>query len=570
MLTNSAVTRSAATRAFFLATAAITIGILWWAHYISFSYTGLALSASFYYLFTVFDQSAATGLLLILIGAVFIARPRWLRPVGAWVGDHVREVALLTAVTFSAGAVFVYDNHPVSMDEYSAWFQGQVFAAGHLAGQFPVPLMDALIPPGFQNYFLAVSHTTGAVASQYWPSFALLLAPFAWLGIPWACNPVISALTLLVIHRLALRLFADREAAGFAVLLTLASPVFFADGISYYSMSAHLLANAVYALLLLEPTPRKTLLAGLVGSIALTLHNPVPHFLFALPWFLWIARQPNAGRLMLCLCAGYLPLSLLLGVGWIEFLHSLHGADAASNPGAHSSQPHSVLDSFIDMVSSGFSLPDLTLLYARVLGLAKIWLWAVPGLMILAVAGAWKSRGDARCRAFVASGVVTLLGYLLVPVDQGHGWGFRYFHSAWMVLPLFAAAALTGSRGTPETKEGFATEDMRAFVTACALLCLVAANVQRAEQIQQLLADEFYNLPRYDKYGKNERRVVFINPNGFYAKDLVQNDPWLRGDVIRMMSYGSSIDEKLMSAQLPQMRRVYDSPHGSVWVWPPQ
>ena len=557
MLTNSAVTRSASTRAFFLASAGITIMILWWAQMLAFGST-MPLSDSFFYLFTALDRPAASVLLLILIGAVLIARPDWLRPVALWLNDRVRIVAALTAATFSAGAVFVYQSHPLSMDEYSAYFQSQVFAAGHLAGQFPVRLLDTLIAPVFQNYFLAVSHTTGAVASQYWPSCALLLTPFTWLGIPWVCNPVISALTLLAIHRLALQLFEDREAAGFAVLLTCASPVFFANGISYYSMPAHLLANTVYALLLLQPTPRKALLAGLVGSIALTLHNPVPHLLFALPWLCWIAWRPNTRFLILYLCAGYLPLSLLLGVGWYEFVHSLPTAGTSSANAAHT-----LIENVAYTLRSTFSPPDPTVLYARLIGLAKIWVWAVPGMMILACAGAWKLRNDTRCRLLVVAALSTLLGYLLVPVDQGHGWGFRYFHSVWMVLPLLAAGVLARSRATPGVPDRFANDDMRAFVTACALLCLIVGVGHRAVQIHEFIGEELNDVP---PYGINERQIVFISPNFFYTKDLVQNDPWLRGNVIRMISHGNAADASLMQACFPQMRRVYDSPHGSVWV----
>jgi hypothetical protein len=563
VLTHSSVIRSAATRAFFLASAAISLGILWWANAISYQYHGPALSGSYYYLFSVFDQTAASGLLVILIVAVFIARPGWLHGVVTGVSEHVNVIASLTVVALSAACIFVYDNHPLSMDEYSAYFQSHVFAAGHLSGHFPPALLDYLVPPGFQNYFLHISRTTGAVAAGYWPSFSLLLTPFTWLGIPWACNPIISGLTLLAMHRLALRLFADREAAGFAVLLTLASPVFFADGISYYSMPAHLLANCLYALLLLSPTPRRALLAGVVGSVALTLHNPVPHLLFAVPWFLWIARQPNGGRLLACLCAGYLPLCLLLGIGWFEFLNSMHNADTVSAASSHGSGPHTFIDSLDNLLASVFSLPTLDVFNARAIGLAKVWAWAVPGLMILAGAGAWKLRRDPRCRLFAASATVTLLGYLLVPVDQGHGWGFRYFHSAWMVLPLLAAGVLTRSRELPDTNNPFASEDMRTFVAACALLCLVIGNVQRAQQIHQFIAEDLYNLPRYEK---NVRQILFINPNAFYTKDLVQNDPWLRGDRILMMSHGSSQDKSLMHDQFPQMRRVVEGPHGSVWV----
>jgi hypothetical protein len=558
MLTGSPVLRSACARSVFLTSAAITIAILWWAFEASYSWIHIPLSASFFYLFTVLDQTAAAVELLILIGAVFLARSGWLGRVAAWLGDHVLVVAAATVVVLSAGALLVYHDHPLSMDEYAAYFQSQAFAAGHLTGRFPTSLLDRLIPPGFQNYFLYVSRDTGAVASAYWPSFALLLTPFTWLGVPWACNPAISALTVLVIHRLALRLFADREAAGFAVLLTIASPVFFADGISYYSMSAHLLANAVYALLLLRPAPYKACVAGLVGSIALTLHNPVPHFLFALPWLLWLARQDKPLRLLACLSAGYLPLCIFLGIGWFKFIHTL-----SQGVPDHTAGPSTVISQATALAGAVFSLPTVDILYARLVGVAKVWVWAVPGLVLLACVGAWKLRSNAQCRLLAASAAITLLGYLLVPVDQGHGWGYRYFHSAWFVLPLLAAGLLARTRAPADKPDSYATDDVRAFVTACAILTLTIGVGHRAVQIHGFIAEALDGLPRYPS---DERRVTFVNTSFFYTADLVQNDPWLRGNVIRMVSRGRPDDTALMREYFPQMQMIYDDPHGSVWV----
>jgi hypothetical protein len=284
----------------------------------------------------------------------------------------------------------------------------------------------------------------------------------------------------------------------------------------------------------------------------------MPHFLFAIPWFVWIARQATAPRLLLCLCAGYLPLCLPLGVGWYQFTHSLPAAGMSAVSGGAS-----LVTSVSHTIDSVFSPPTPGLLYARLIGLAKIWVWAVPGLMILACAGAWKFRHDARCRLLVASGILTLLGYLLVPVDQGHGWGFRYFHSAWMVLPLLAAGVLACSHAPAAVSDRFANDDMRAFVTACALLCLVVGVGQRAVQIHQYIADQLIDVPPYRGTG---RRVMFINTSFSYSDDLVQNDPWLRGNVTRMLSRGLTADADLMHDQFPQMRRVYFGPHGSVWI----
>ena len=173
------------------------------------------------------------------------------------------------------------EDHPLSMDEYAAVFQAKVFAAGAMHGLFPPELLDNLIPHGFQNQFLMVNRETGAVVSAYWPGFSLLLTPFVWLGIPWACNPTLVVASFLLIGRIARDLVTLPLAAGWALLFALASPAFVANGITYYSMSAHLLFNLGFAWLLLVPSPKRIFLAGLVGGFALILHNPFPHAAFA-------------------------------------------------------------------------------------------------------------------------------------------------------------------------------------------------------------------------------------------------------------------------------------------------
>jgi hypothetical protein len=141
-----------------------------------------------------------------------------------FIETHPRRTAAGTTMFLCAGTVFVYHNHPLAMDEYAAVFQSQVFASGHVSAVVPAGLIDWLVPAPFQNYFLNVSHVTGRLASAYWPSFSLMMTPFTWLGIRWACNPLISGLTVIAIHRVARTLSADRDMAGRAVLLTIASP----------------------------------------------------------------------------------------------------------------------------------------------------------------------------------------------------------------------------------------------------------------------------------------------------------------------------------------------------------
>jgi hypothetical protein len=563
MFSNLVVVRSPGARFLFLAGAVVTAAILVWANDLSSTGSARALTPIFFRLFTIDDYAGASCMLLVLLAAALFAGRYGSIPL--WFGRHPGLVAACSALILCCGAWVVYRNSRLCMDEYSQYFQSQIFAAGHLTGQFPLALLDWLIPPGFQDFFLNVSHSTGRVASAYWPSFALLLTPFTWLGIPWACNPIISALTLLAVHRLALRIFGDRESAGLALLLTAASPVFFADGISYYSMPAHLLANTVYALLLIAPTPRRAFLAGLVGSVALTLHNPVPHMLFAVPWVISVLRRPAGLPIAAWLFAGYIPLCLLLGLGWFFFSSNL------THEGVHLSAEMGAGESLMRM-GAAFGLPSNTLLLARLIMLAKLWLWAVPGLLLLAGFGAWKWRRNTPCQLLIASALLTLVGYVLVPVDQGHGWGNRYFHSAWMVLPILAAGALTRvsaagqntiSASDRQAAHIFEDSGTRLFVVACAFLSLVGGTGFRAVQMREFIVQHESQQP---VYSDTEHRVVIIDPQfSFYGQDLVQNDPWLRGAEIRMLSHGQTADAQMMSEHFPDMRRVHTDKFGSVW-----
>ena len=556
MLARLPVVRSGAARALFLSAALLAAGVLFWAQY--FIPRNVALSPIFLRLFADFDAQAASWSLFVLLLAIFLSGIFSGRRLLDWIGNHMLWVAGATTVLLCLGSLVVYCNHPLSMDEYAQFLQSQIFAAGKLSGQFPPALMDWLVPPGFQNYFLSVSKSTGAVISSYWPSFSLLLTPFTALGIPWACNPVISALTLLVAHRLALHIYADRQAAALVVLLTLASPEFLINGISYYSMPAHMLANTLFALLLIEPTRFKALLAGVVGSIALTLHNPFPHLLFALPWILWIAGRKDGIRMICSLMAGYLPLCLLLGFGWLGFMGHVRNVGAPTTAGGDLTSMWHVL--------AVFSLPDATVLLARMIGIAKICVWAVPGLLVLAAAGAWKGWRNPALRLLTISAAATLLGFFLVPVDQGHGWGYRYFHSAWIVLPLLAAGALTRTENSAAMKT-FEDDASRAFVVSCAVLMLLIGGMLRAAQVHRFIASDLAQLPQY--YGTEHRVELLDSSYTFYGADLVQNDPWLRGDVIRMLSQGSANDVRMMARYFPDFHEVFRGPHGAVWSQAP-
>jgi len=507
------------------------------------------------------------NLLLLALAACAFALRRNSGPLAivAFAGAHPWRVAAGALPLLCLGALYAYRNYPLSMDESVALFQARAFAAGALSGRFPPQLLDDLIPKFFQGFFYIVGRPGGEVAGSYWPGFALLLAPFELLGVPWMANPVLGALTLPVVHRLALAVGGSREAAGWALLLTAASPVFVVAAISYYAMAAHLLCNALYALLLLRPTLARVVLAGLLGSFALVLHNPVPHLFFATAFVVWLAARGNFG-LLAALLAAYLPLGVLLGFGWQHFLGTLPSvAAAAAGSGAEQAVATgtSLLGKAWGMITGLFTLPDGRTLAGRLAGLTKIWTWSAAALVVLAAAGCAQLRTNIGARLLAAAFAITFFGYFLVRFDQGHGWGYRYIHAAWFALPVLAALALT--REPPK-----AGDEVRSMACWAVLLSLLAANGLRLVQVETFISRQLNQVPPLARAADPARPdAVFVDlRSGFYTQDMVQNDPFLRAPRIIFVYHGAAAAAALVAQRFPGYTRQASGPWGEHWAAP--
>jgi hypothetical protein len=554
------------TRMLLTASIAITAAIALWMHAIRSDVDAYNTVRIFLSLFLYQDYPAALLMLAVLAMALLPALRSAGLEVARFAGRRPWVLCAVTSVLLAVGARTVYQAHPLSMDEYAALFQSAIFAEGRLVGQLPPDLVDWLVPTGFQGHFLQVSHQTGHVASMYWPGFALILAPFTWLGVPWLANPLLGGLAIVLVHRLALQLTESSEAAGLAALLTLASPAVTVNAISLYSMPAHLVCNSAFVLLLLRPSSARAFLAGLVGSLALVLHNPLPHVLVAVPWLFWLCARPDRLRTVPAIALGYLPLCLILGFGWMQVLAQM-GDGVVPAPVSHAS--HAILPGLIDRLAglNVFRAPDLAVLEDRLMALAKIWLWAVPGLLLLSIAGARVARSEVRCRLLAWSAVFTLMGFLFVPVDQGHGWGFRYFHAAWFTLPLLAVVAIWPVPTTNAAAPGKMAPSMLAgYVAACALLSLTLMTGLRVVQVGQFMSRHLGQIP---VASSGQPKVVLIRwQEGYYSADLVQNDPFMRNRPLMLVTHGEAADARLLAGRFPGLRLLATSATADVWGTP--
>ena len=511
-------------------------------------------SPIFWYLLTAYDTHGNLLLGAIAMLAFLLRRHPAATGLVRFAADHPWRVAAIALPLLAAGAATVYRGYPLSMDEYVAWFQAEAFAAGRLDGRFPPDLMNELLPRFPPGFFFVASRPAGVLTGSYFPGFALLVAPFAWLGIPWATNAVLSALTLPAVHRFALAVTGSREAAGWALLLTLASPVFAVQAFSFYAMPAHLLCNVLFALLLLNPTPARAALAGLVGSLALTLHNPAPHLLFGAVFAGWLLLRRTPLAVFAALAAGYLPLLALLGWGWQQHLASVlaltgtAAQQAAGTPGERLGAA----------AASALVLPGAKILEARIAGLSKVWTWGSAALMVLAAYGYAAARAEPAVRVLAAALLITFLGYFLVPFDQGHGWGFRYLHSVWFVLPMLAGLALARLQDAE-------TRNLAAWAAA---LSLVLANGLRISQVDSFVAKHLAQVPPLARAADPARpEVVFVDPAaGAYVRDMLQNDPFLRGGRVVLYYDGPAAAAALMARRFPDYTRRAEGQWGEQWT----
>ena len=503
---------------------------------------GAPLSPIFSFLFRRNEPAAAWLSAGIIVAAAVLARsPRAPeRFIVSRLAADPRAFIGGVTLALAAASLLVYRAHPLSMDEYAPLFQARVFARFHLAAQVPPELVPRLIPP--YKWFIEAS-SSGAMLSAYWPGFALLLTPFVWLGCPWLLNPLIGGATLFLVFRLARRLSPASCAPGWAVLLTAASPAFFVNAISFYSMPAHLAASLCFATLVLE---RRLLLAGVVGSLALALHNPFPHTLFALPFIALIAWQPGRIRNLLRLAAGYLPGTVVLLGAWMWVRdHVTHPIE----------NRRGLLVGLGALRRSAFTAPSLEMMGVRTMNLAELASWAVPVLLPLAVLGFWRLRSSTGVRLLATSAGLTLGAYAFVTFDQGHGWGFRYFHAAWGALPLLASCAL---------EEGSAAPALRRLALCATLGSLVLCTPLRLWQVRTFMDAHLAQLPQLPRDG--QKRVMFVDlRHGSYTIDLVQNDPFLESDRWTLISFGERNDAGFIRVFFPRARKTAAGAFGSVW-----
>lgn len=184
---------------------------------------------------------------LLARAARLVEPDRWFWPYGL----------ALVVVLFTAGWSWaVFDGVMHVQDEYAYLFQARVFAGGSLTAT----------PPPYPEHFYCpwVVVRDGRWFAIFPPGWPLILALGVLAGAPLLVNPVLAGLCLIVIYRLAARLFDARTAVLTALVCAL-SPFFLVLSSTAMSHTALLLLTSWVALGVLSATERRARVPALVG-----------------------------------------------------------------------------------------------------------------------------------------------------------------------------------------------------------------------------------------------------------------------------------------------------------------
>ena len=461
-----------------------------------------------------------------------------------WMTQHPVKTCIVAFVILAVLSLVVYQGFPLAMDEYAPLLQARIFAQGDLAITYPPELLDRIVIPGFQGWFILVNHETGQAASAYWPGLALLMTPFASFGGEWLLNPLLGAAGLWLIGDLAQQASGREEARGWAILAALACPQYTVNALSYYAMPGLLTLNLLFLWLLLKPSWKPAVLAGVVGSLALVMHNPAPHALFALPAGLWLAFNRSRRKQLLPVAIGYVPLTVLLLFGWLMLTDSM-----GLRPIAPEGPDTPLLQLWIQKLNSVLVLPSTDLLTVRAYALWKAMVWTAPGMLLAACILRPQTSIQ---RMLLGAFALTFAFYFFVPFDQGHGWGYRYLHSAWALVPI--AAAIFASKGTHASGAFVASSIVAGILAMPVFLWTTHGTIQDSIALQPPISKQ------------ETSYVFFANRPSLYTVDLIRNYPSDRGRVIRMLGVDEANDRKLIQQIAPGASQLSADERGATWV----
>lgn len=450
---------------------------------------------------------------LVLAGSVLIARRRMRRLEGQ-APLYLAGFALMAPVCL-LGHRWLLSAYDLSRDEQMANFDAAVLAGGRLFQPLPPMWRDSA--DALNTLFMYPAEHRAGWISSYLPLNAGIRAMVGLLGDPAWAGPLMTAVGGVALWGCARRLWpADREMAALCALLYLGSGQVLFAGMTSYAMSAHLALNMVWLWLYLKGRWPADAAAMAVGFVAMGLHQPIMHPMFAAPLLYLLVRRKEWQRA--AFFAFFYGLAGLFWLWWPNWIwHLVQAGPATARPAGVDFLSRLLM--VLSQGNYGKALPDMAV------NLLRFFAWQHVLLLPLLMLGFAATRHDALARAIAGGLWFTLIIMTIILPDQGHGFGYRYFHG------LIGNAILVAAFGWKQLKDAAPIWRGLLLVTT-ALACVVILPMQSWMAYRQ-----------YRAYAELDQRLL-ASPAAYvligavdapYAKDLVYNPPRLDRGPIRLL-----------------------------------
>jgi hypothetical protein len=112
--------------------------------------------------------------------------------------------------------------------------------------------------------------------------------------------------------------------------------------------------------------------------------------------------------------------------------------------------------------------------------------------------------------------------------------------------------------------ESSSAPQLRAYVAGLAAMSLLVLTAIDAANVHRFMDRHLSQLPRVANLAP--KALIVNTAGGYYAADLVQNDPFLRTRPLVLISHGASADGAAMKNNFPGLHGVHAGYRGTVWT----
>lgn len=358
---------------------------------------------------------------LLLVGVLLLALCVWRLPArerefsGSW--RLALAIGTLMAIAAFAGHYLILSGYDLSRDEQMATFDAQVFAQGQLVAPLSGIWRDHA--DALNTMFMYSADSRVAWVSDYLPLNAALRAMFGLAATPTLTGPLMTLLGAVALYGCIRRIWpADRETAVVGLLLYAGSAQILVNGMTAYAMPAHLALNLCWLWLFLRRRGWADAAAIVVGFVAVGLHQPLMHPMFAGPILVLLLLERSWRRAALYF-AGYAAIGLFWA-WWPHWISTLTLADGVIQQVRDVGYPARLL--------SALAMGDGSRIANMLANLLRFVAWQHLLLVPLLALGFLVARRDRLAGALAAGVLLTIAIMTVILPYQGHGFGYRYLH----------------------------------------------------------------------------------------------------------------------------------------------